>query len=54
MVQPALEDECRHAALGQRAGDIPTLVLHGEGSEAADRRDHDGGAGGFGTHAGTA
>jgi hypothetical protein len=48
LVQAVLEDECRHAALGQRAGDIPSFVLHRQSSETAPGRNHDRGAAGLG------
>ena len=48
LVQPVLEDECRNATLGQRAGDIPAFVLHRQGSETAAWSNDDGGAAGLG------
>ena len=48
LVQAVLENECRHAALGQRASDIPAFVLHRQGSKTAARSHDDGGAAGLG------
>jgi len=48
LVQPVLEHECRHAALGQRASDIPAFVLHRQRSKAAARSHDDGGTAGLG------
>ena len=43
LVQAVLENEGRHAALGERARHIPAFVLHRQRPEAAARRDDDGG-----------
>jgi hypothetical protein len=48
LVQAVLEHECRHASLGERAGDVPAFVLHRQGSENPRRRHHDRGAAGSG------
>jgi hypothetical protein len=41
LIEPVFEHEGGHALVGERAGDIPALVLHRQGAKSAAGRDDD-------------